>query len=247
MINSDGTPVVSKKIHVAVQMQYVEYDAQSASGTPDIDTTGTPITKGNTVEHHADIEVTNGTTQSYSTLASTTPGEAYIIGNGGIAQYLYEHLNKLQYEGNYAKVEVAFGTVLTLRNAINFSGGATSWATMDAQPQGIRRHYGKKTTEIQIGVSKWLTAEELSVILNMWRYRRTWYNPNLRTQNNLSDSSNIDQAIATGNANSPGGLKNPLQNGIFSYTTQPSGTTPGVIAGGIVQNPALVTVHDAFN
>ena len=249
MVNTDGSAVVSKKVHIAVQMQYVEYDAQSASGTPDTDTSGNPITKGNTTQHHVDMEVTNGLTQAYTALASTTPGEAYIIGSGGIAQYLYNHLNVLQYEGNYAKVEVVFGTGVTLRNAINFSNGATAWTTMNAQPQSIRRHYGKKTTEVQIGVAKHLNSGQLSALLNMWRYRRTWYNPLVRTQNTLNNSGNVDQAITAGNANSPAGLANPLQAGIFDYSTQPDPTTstPGVIAGGIINDPSLAAVYDAFN
>lgn len=247
MIRTDGQPVVCKKIHIAVQMQYAEYDAQSTSGDPDTDTTGNAISKGNTTQHHVDIEVTNGVTQAYTTLASTTPGEAYIIGNGGIAQYLYNHLDKLQYEGDYAKVEVTFGTGVTLRNAINFSGGAVAWTTINAQPQSIRRHYGKHTTEVQIGVAKHLNSGQLSAILNMWRYRRTWYNPLMRTQNTLENSGNVDQAITTGNANSPGGLVNPFQDGVFVYSTPPGDTTPGVIAAGIINPPAIVAAHDAFN
>ena len=247
MVRTDGQPVVKKKIHITVSMIYVEYDCTSTSGTPDADQTGKAPNKSNTKEHHVDVVVTNGPTAAYTTQASTTPGEAYIIGAGGIAEYLYNHLNVLQYEADYAKVEVIFGSMVTLRNAINFSNGATAWTDMNAQPQSIRRHYGKKTTEIQIGVAKHLNSGQLSALLNMWRFRRTWYNPLLRTQNTLGEAGNVDQAIDTGNANTPVGLENPAQTSIFSYTTAPSGSTPGVIAGGIVQNPALAGVHDALN
>jgi hypothetical protein len=247
MVRSDGQPVVCKKVHIAAAMQYVEYDAQSSSTAPDTDTAGIALTKGNTVQHHVDMEVTNGVTQAYTTLASTTPGEAYIIGNGGTAQYLYNHLNQLQYEGDYTKVEVTFGSGVTLRNAINFSNGAAAWATMNAQPQSIRRHYGMRTTEVQIGVAKHLNSGQLSAILNMWRYRRTWYNPLMRTQNTLDNSGNVDQAITTANANSPSGLTNPLQTSVYAYSSPPSGATPGVISGGIISPPGLLPVHDGFN
>jgi len=246
MVRGDGQPVVSKKIHLTVALEYAEYDATSAAANPDTDTTGNCVRRANTRQHHVDCEVTNGITQAYTTIASTTPGEAYLIGNGGIAQYLYNHLNQLQYEGDYARVEVAFGTGATLRNAINFSGGANAWTTMRAQPQTIRRHYGRKTTEIQVGVAKHLNSGQLSALLNMWRYRRTWYNPLLRTQNTVQNG-NIDQAIATANANTPGGLDNPGQQSLFSYTTPPNGSAPGVINAAIINNPALLATHDALN
>jgi hypothetical protein len=246
MVNPDESPVVKKKVHIQATMVYAEYDATSTSGTPDTDRTGNAHGKNNTHDHHVDMVVTNGLTQAYTTIASTTPGEAYIIGDGGIAQYLYDHLNDLQYEGEHVKVEVEFGTSVTLRNAINFSGGATAWETMNAQPQSIRRHYGKKTTEVQIGVAKHLNSGQLSALLNMWRFRRPWYNPLLRTQNTAT-GNNVDQAIDTGNANTPDGLNNPVQSQIVNYTTLPSGSTPGVIGGAIISNPSLLTVHDGFN
>jgi len=141
---------------------------------------------------------------------------------------------------------VAFGTEVTLRNSINFSGGAEAWTTMNAQPQGIRRHYGKKTTAVQIGVAKFLNSGQLSALLNMWRYRRTWYNPLVRTQP-ASAGSNVDQAVTTGNANTPDGLANPLQESIFSYATLPDGSTPGVPSAGIVNAPSVVAAHDGLN
>jgi hypothetical protein len=221
-------------------MVYAEYDATSTAGTPDTDQTGNAIGKANTHDHHVDMVVTNGLTQAYTTIASTTPGEAYIIGAGGIAEYLYDHLNDLQYEGEHAKVEVAFGTGVTLRNAINFSGGATAWETMNAQPQSIRRHYGKKTTEVQIGVAKHLNSGQLSALLNMWRFRRTWYNPLLRTQNTVQ-SGNVDQAIDTGNANTPDGLQNKVAAVLYDYSALPSGSTPGVANSKVSQSASDVT------
>ena len=113
-------------------------------------------------------------------------------------------------------------------------------------PQSIRRHYGKKTTEVQIGVAKHLNSGQLSTLLNMWRFRRPWYNPLLRTQNTAT-GNNVDQAIDTGNANTPDGLNNPVQSQIVNYTTLPSGSTPGVIGGAIINNPSLLTIHDGFN
>ena len=247
MINTDGSQVVSKKVHIQAKMVYAEYDATSTSGTPDTDTTGVCPRKANSRDHHWDGVVTNGLTQAYSTVSSETEGEAFIIGAGGIAQYLFDHLNVLQYEGDYAKVEVVFGTEATLRNAINFSGGADAWTDMNAQPQSVRRHYGKKTTEVQIGVAKHLNSGQLSALLNMWRFRRPWYNPLMRTQPATNASSNVDQALDTGNANTPDGLDNPVQQQIINYSTLPTGSMPGVIASTITNDPLRLVAHDNLN
>jgi hypothetical protein len=249
MRNTDGSVVVKKKVRISALMTFAEFDYPSSATDPDTDTTQTVLRRINSEMHHADIVVTNGLTGAYSTVSNETPGEAYIIGAGGIAQYLYNHLNVLQYEGDYAKVEVVFGTEATLRNAINFSGGATAWTTMKAQPQSIRRHYGKKTTEVQIGVAKHLNSGQLSALLNMWRYRRPWYNPQLRTEPDQNTTSNVDQALDTGNANSPAGLVNTQQSGVFSYSTPPDPTTstPGVISAGIIHKPDLLIIADGFN
>ena len=117
---------------------------------------------------------------------------------------------------------------------------------MRAQPQNIRRHYGRKTTEVQIGVAKHLNSGQLSALLNLWRWRRTWYNPRLRTQN-TQQAGNVDQAVSTANANTPAGLDNFQQQALFSYTTPPTGSTPGVVQAAIVNTPAVVAVHDALN
>ena len=245
MTNPDGTTVVSKKIHVASSATYAEYDATSTSGTPDTDTTGNRLSVANSKQMHADLEVSNGLTQAYTTLASVAPGEQIILGANGIAAYLYNHMKVLQYEGDYTQVGVSFGGV-SLINAINFTGGATAWATMRAQCQGIRRHYGRMTTQVQIGINKYLSAGQLSSLFNMWRFRRPWYNPLLRTQNTVQNS-NVDQAIATGNANSPEGLVNPQINAWLNYATQPTGSTPGTVSSAIIAHPEVLSVHDGLN
>ena len=75
MVRGDGQPVVSKKIHLTVALEYAEYDATSAAANPDTDTTGNCVRRANTRQHHVDCEVTNGITQAYTTIASTTPGK----------------------------------------------------------------------------------------------------------------------------------------------------------------------------
>ena len=84
-------------------------------------------------------------------------------------------------------------------------------------------------------------------MLNMWRYRREWFNPAVRTDNTQVNGGAVDMAKAASGSNTLDGLANARQRNIFQYTTQPSGSTPGVIAAGMISNPSDLTVHDGLN
>lgn len=233
-------PVKSVKVRITAKpVTYTEYDA---TGTSETDTTG----KSNNPRlvtadlHTSTVELTNGVTGPYSTDASSTPGESYIIGPGGIAQYLFNMLATPQYEGEYVKVEVAFAGGISLRNRVNLSGGRAEWATMHAQIQEIKEDWGDRETSIRIGVAKHLNAEQLSALLNMARYRRAWYNPLLKADNTVASSGEIDMPITAGQVNSVEGLENSGSLPITLYTTPPTGSTPGVIAAQINNNPQKI-------
>ena len=57
----------------------------------------------------------------------------------------------------------------------------------------------------------------------------------------------MDQAIATGNANSPEGLVNPQISAWMNYATQPTGSTPGTVNSAIIAHPEVLSIHDALN
>jgi hypothetical protein len=218
------SPVFALKARVSVKTEHAVYDVvaagdalnqlpldESASNTA---TNGTRHGKVNSEETHCELQLTNATNAldaspyTATTEAGSQAGELYIVGSGGIAQYLFNALQPYQYDGEYAKVETDFANNVSLTNAINFIGGRTEWTMMNAQPQSIVEDYGTKETFVQIGVAKHLTAGQLSSLLNMWAYRRTWYNPAMRADNSVPNGGQVNMPDAIGSANATGGIVN---------------------------------------
>ena len=186
------------------------------------------------------MELTNGVSGPYSTVASSTPGESYIIGAGGIAQYLFNMLSTIQYEGEFVKVEANFSNGVSLLNRANLIGGHSEWTTMKGQIQDIEEDWGRKETLVRIGISKHLSADQLSAFLNMWRFRRAWYNPLLKADNSQASTGQIQMPQSVGQSNTVEGLENEGQKTNTIYSTPPAGTTPGVISGQLNHDPNLV-------
>lgn len=230
-----GNPVYSLKVRVSVRTEHAVYDVVAIGDTlnqlpanehvSNVAINGSRQGKVNTEETHCEIELTNasnandGSPFTATTIASATTGEVYILGNGGIAQYLFNSLLPYQYDGEYAKVEAEFTNNVSLTNAINFTGGRTEWASMNAQPQSILEDYGTKETFVQIGVSNHLTAGQLSSLLNMWAFRRPWYNPALRADNSIANGGEVSMPQTAGGVNSTAGLANHNEIVTTEYTT----------------------------
>ncbi len=239
MRTSGGAPVKALKVRCSATMQYVMWDVPASGDTkgslPVNETSADTAVNGHTVENHAgghdvhvDLEITNGVTGDYSAVSSFTPGEAYLIGTGGIAQYLFNALSVLQYEGNYVKVAAGLDAGVNVTNCLNLTGGRPEWATMNAQIQSVREHYGRGETEVQLGMARHLSAGQLSSMLNMMRFRYPWYNPAIRTDNTISSTgSNVDEARTAGSANSTQGAAAPAEQTYMDYSSpgDPS-TTP---------------------
>ena len=200
----------------------------------------------NAKEHHVNIEITNGGSGTYTALKSATPGESYTTGAGGIAQYLFNHLSAYQYDGESVHVAAAFAdstaaTYVDPGCAINFSGGAAEWTGMAAQCQSIAEDYRKHTTTVRIGVAKHLSAGQLSSLLQMWRYRRPWYNPLLRSNNTLQNGGSVDQSVTGGQSNAVPGVVNNGASTAVDYSSPPSGSTQGTVNAQIQNDPTAVT------
>jgi len=230
-----GSPVQSLKVRVSVRTEHAVYDVVATGDAlnqlpanehvSNIATNGSRQGKVNTEEAHCDIELTNasnggdGSPFAATTIASATPGELYILGNGGIAQYLFNSLLTAQYDGEYARVEAEFANNIGLTNAINFTGGRAEWATMNAQPQSIIENFGTRETFVQIGVANHLSAGQLSSLLNMWAFRRPWYNPAVRVDNSAANGGQVAMPQTSGGANATAGLSNHNEFVTTDYAT----------------------------
>jgi hypothetical protein len=249
-----GNPVRSLKVRVSVKTEHALYDVVATGDTPgqlpaneaasNSATNGGRQAKLNSEESHCEIELTNasnaldGSPFISTTIASTTPGEIYILGAAGIAQYLFQSLQPFQYDGEYAKVESEFANNVSLLSAVNFAGGRAEWTAMNAQPQSIIEHYGSRETFVRIGVSNHLTAGQLSSLLNMWAFRRPWYNPALRADNSAANGGEVAMPQTAGGANATSGLVNHNDFWTSEYATSSDPTTD--VKGQIKLNSALV-------
>ena len=242
MTLNNGAPVLSVKAAIKSPMQVAEYDSTSNNATPDTDTTPNCLRKHNPSDQtRCNVELTNGITGTYQTITSSTPGEIYLKGANGIAAYLFNALQKFQYDGKYAKVESDFANNINLTNAVNFTNGRAEWAAMNAQPQSIIEDYGTRETSVKIGVVNHLSAGQLSSLLNMWAFRRPWYNPQVRADNTVASGGQIAMPVTAGQSNTTEGLENEGQKANTAYSTQPNGSTPGVIAGQLNHDPVLIS------
>ena len=230
-----GNPVRSLKVRVSVKTEHAIYDVVATGDTPgqlpanespsNTATNGSRQGKVNTEDTHCEIELTNasnalgGSPFTATTVASTTPGELYLLGEGGIAQYLFNALQVFQYDGEYTKVESEFANNVGLMNAVNFTGGRTEWAAMKAQPQSVIEDFGTRETFVRIGVSNHLTAGQLSSLLNMWAFRRPWYNPAVRADNSVANGGEVAMPQTSGSANATGGLANHNEFVTTDYAT----------------------------
>jgi hypothetical protein len=254
-----GTPVVSLKVVVHSAMYYSEYDqvatGDTANQLPVNETTANAATNGRSLrevksaDHHAEMELTNGITGTYYTVATTVAGENWIAGYGGTAWYLYNQMNKLQYEGDFAKVEAAFGAGVSLGAPVNFAGGAIAWssaAPMNAQIQEVRRQYGRHETSVRIGVARHLNSGQLSALLNMWRFRRPWYNPAVRSDNTAGGTGGlVDQPITSGNDNTTAGLENSSMTSVITYNTD--GVPASGLKTAVIQDAVALTNNTNLN
>jgi hypothetical protein len=250
-----GNPVLSLKVRVSVKTEQAVYDVAATGDTighlpanesaSNAATNGSRLTKVNSEETHCEIELTNasnaldGSPFTATTVASTTPGELYIIGEGGVAQYLFNALKVFQYDGEYAKVEADFANNVGLMNAVNFAGGRSEWTTMNAQPQSIIEDFGTRETFVRIGVSNHLTAGQLSSLLNMWAFRRPWYNPAVRADNSVANGGEVAMPQAVGSANATGGLANHSEFVTTDYATP--GDPTSAVSGQIKTTSKKVT------
>jgi hypothetical protein len=260
MTLANGAKVLAVKARISASMTYAAYNALSPAPTqpatnsnPDLDTSGSRLTQYNNFDQHVStITLTNaanvgGQKFTSTTISSFTPGESFILGPGGISQYLFTMLSVLQYEGEYVKIEAIFANNVSMLNRLNLTGGRAEWTVMNAQIQDIEEDWGTKETRVRVGVSKHLNAEQLSAFLNAWRTRRAWYNPALRGDNTEGSASNVDMPQETGHSNTTEGLQDLSKVTILNYSTQPSGTNPGVISSGIILDPKHMEFIDAMN
>jgi hypothetical protein len=225
-----------KRVKVSTVLTYVVYDKVGTSETDADPARGTLVKRFTEKEHHVEITVTNGSTGTYATTASTTTGEDI---PADLAQGIWTALDRLQYEGDYVKVQAAINGGVSMLNTLNLSSGREEWATMNAQIQGIQKDYGYGETAVTIGPAKHLNVTQMMDIFRAWRFRLVTYNSAVRSTGNPgSSSSGTEIAKNTPKKNTMEGLENPSAQSV----TYHDGDDPdGDLLGKLLLDPKIVS------
>ena len=132
---------------------------------------------------------------SYAITQSLDSGQTPVA---NLAQYIWTLLDQLFWDGTHSIVErnsagaPEVTTIIDCRYALNLTGGAAAWVSMLSPVHGADIDFMHGATEIQIGLPKHVGAAELEQLLQFYKFRRVFNNPNLRgTGNTGSDSAII--------------------------------------------------------
>jgi len=118
---------------------------------------------------HYDLTATNATTGHYSTRAFTDPGEAVPT---GIAQFIYDALKVLQYDGECVLVEDETTFAALPGDVLNLLGTKQPlWQTMNALVYATDINIENGRTSIKVGPAKHLGVDTLIELIRAWRAR----------------------------------------------------------------------------
>lgn len=135
---------------------------------------------------------------SYSTLATFEDGDARPI---GMAEYLYNSLNALQYDAQFVQHKSDCDGEVTLGCVVNLENSAESaWNSMRALVQQVSFDIDRGVTEIVCGPARHLSIDQILELLRVGRIRRRWTNPSTQTDGSIS-ARNVELGKATANNN----------------------------------------------
>lgn len=140
---------------------------------------------------------------SYSAVASVDSGDPVPT---GLAQYLYTSLAELHYQAAFTLLQSQCDAVVDLGNVINLFGARTAHETMRALVQEVEFSIDTGTTRIQCGPPAHLGLSDLLALLQRFRVRRRWTNPDTQDTGELGGGGGdlaLGKATAN-NASSPG-------------------------------------------
>ncbi len=164
---------------------------------------------------------TNAVTGSYQNQQITAYAEPIPV---GLAQFIYEAISVLQFEGDLTLQEADVSGSLRIGQLFNLTGGALAeWETMAAMVQQVTENLDAATTHVQFGPPRNLSAGELVDLLRMNRSRIVYSGYSMRPSGTPSDNSaNVDLGKNTPEKNSVSGTA-PANPHVISESVDGSG------------------------
>lgn len=216
-------------VEVKVSAQFIYFEKDSA-GRP-------TLTIGAAAPHTISVRVklTNSPAgqKIYPAVQSADPGET---APAGLAQMIYNSLQTLNYEGAHTVIDPGFNTTSALigpQNKLRITGGVTAWATMDAMIEEVAYEFFYNRAEIRFGPPKHIAPGDLEELLQFWRYRIVYDNPNLRVSGQQSQSQGSQVGGDTAAENTTHGNPQPA---ILALQSVLSGTFAGPGNSGMVKH-----------
>ena len=121
----------------------------------------------------------------------------------GLAQYLYNSLSPLGYEGSVQVTEAEPNFTVKMGNVLNLLGTRPEWTSMRALVQSLQVDIDSGISTIRFGVAPGLSISRIIELLRASRTRRRWTATTVQTDGELSGSNqSVELGRATANTNS---------------------------------------------
>lgn len=205
----DGTPVAWQRIVLKARFAYNETDG--AGNLTKAEQDG---------EYSIEMVTTNAPNgvSDYSATASIEDGDNP---TAGLAQYLYESLAPLQYEASFTLTEEECTGTVDLGNVVNLVGSRTEYASMRALVQEVAFDLDNGVTSITCGPPRHLTLSDVLALLQRFRVRRRWTNPDTQDTGELGTTNgDVTLGRATPNNSSGTGAEAPKYTAVVYIGTQ---------------------------
>jgi hypothetical protein len=184
--NAGITPVVAKEVIVTGYLRYARRK-QLANGIY------AGLEQMTSHQVTCRIKLTNSPGGNYAAVANEIQAEAAPV---GLAQFLYNAMSVLQFEGTHVNLDAdpvtkigRIQSLITPANVLNFSGGDSNWTNINATIYETEIDFYRSATTVKLGPHKHVSANEIVDLLNMWSTRFVLDNWAVRN-NGLSGAGN---------------------------------------------------------
>ena len=224
MYDGGGSQIVAKDVTITAKVSYQRIVSNSNTNV-----------KHKVEEHTVScrLRLTNSAAGSvtYTAVSHTEAGEPAV---SNLAVNIYNSIGApitvsgtnygapLGWEGTHTIVENTISNYYTPGNLLNLSGGASAWATMNAQIYSVEYDFFHGKTTIEFGPHRHLTTEEFFQLIMQFRTRLVWDNPQVRNTGQDNTGSNVEMATDNAKENSTEALP---QQSIHTTMSAPDGSS----------------------
>lgn len=148
---------------------------------------------------------------SYWALESEEEGEQ---APAGLAQYLYESMSPLQYEGSVSTTQQEVTGYIGPGNRLNILGTQdVAHASMNARVQSVDEYIDSGSTSVRFGATPSLSLGSILEFMRATRHRRRWTRSQVQENGENPSNTTVELGQATANINT---VEGDRQNKLFA-------------------------------